>query len=126
MLQIFSFPGQFSHMREVEGFSRLYEISLTLILAIWFLSGQLAIVAIWKIVRFFERSEFFTLAALNWVNRVVLLCWLAVAGSGAIFIVTIPRAEDPGIFVLLTAIGLFLFSLALFATLMRDQIRNQI
>jgi hypothetical protein len=113
-------------MREVEGFSRLYEISLTLILAIWFLSGQLAIVAIWKIVRFFERSEFFTLAALNWVNRVVLLCWLAVAGSGAIFIVTIPRAEDPGIFVLITAIGLFLFSLALFATLLRDQIRNQI
>ncbi len=125
LLQIFSFPGQFEHMSDVEGLSRLYEVSLTLLFAAWFLCGQLAIFSIWKVIGFMERSELFSAAALPWVNRVVSICWIAVVVPAVIFMATIPRADDPGFFVLLTAIGLFLVSLALFATILREQIRSR-
>ena len=41
MLQIFSFPGQFAHMRRVGSIELLFEIWLTLLLAIWLFTAQL-------------------------------------------------------------------------------------
>lgn len=125
ILQIFSFPGQFENMRKTDGISQIFELTLTLLFALWFLCGQLAAISLWKVVGFIERGEFFTTTALKWIDRVVSSCWAAVAVPIAIFLVTIPRADDPGVFVLLMAVGIFLFSLALFATILREEIRSK-
>ena len=49
VLQIFSFPGQFAHMRKERGISLLFEIILTLAVALLFLCAQVAIYSLWKL-----------------------------------------------------------------------------
>ena len=46
VLQVFSFPGQFAHMRRVSGISLLLEILLTVLVAALFLFAQTMIVAL--------------------------------------------------------------------------------
>ena len=126
MLQVLSFPGQIRHIREVSGISLLIEIALTIIVVSWLLMGQIALVCMWKIVGFMKEDHFFTKESMLWINRVVIALKTAVLFPIALFFLLIPQADDPGFFVMLTAVGTFLFTLTIFATLLRDQIRKKI
>jgi hypothetical protein len=123
LLQIFSFPGQFAHMRRVEGISLLLEILLTALVALLLLSAQLSIFFIWKLIGFMQQNRFFTGEASNWINRLVGVLKLATLLPLTLILVIAPQADDPGVLVLLIAISLFVFSTFLIASLLRDQIR---
>jgi hypothetical protein len=123
LLQIFSFPGQFAHMRRVEGISLLLEILLTALVALLLLSAQLSIFFIWKLIGFMQQNRFFTGEASNWINRLVGVLKLATLFPLTLILVIAPQADDPGVLVLLIAISLFVFSTFLIASLLRDQIR---
>lgn len=123
LLQVFSFPGQFSHMRRVEGISLLLEILLIALVALLLLSAQLSIFFIWKLIGFMQQNRFFTGEASNWINRLVGVLKLATLLPLTLILVIAPQADDPGVLVLLIAISLFVFSTFLITSLLRDQIR---
>ena len=125
-LQVFSFPGQFSHMRRASGISLIIELALTLLFGIWMLCAQTAIFALWKIIGFMEKDMFFTHSSLRWIDRLVTALKTAVIVPALLFLTLASEADDPGFFVLLSAIGLFLFSLAIISVLFREQIRSRL
>jgi hypothetical protein len=134
VLQLFSFPGQFAHLRkvegfslllEVEGFSLLLELALTFIVGALFLSAQIVIFSIFKLINFMEKGNFFSGESIRWVNRIVkVLKWALLLPCSLILIIA-PQADDPGVLVMLTAITLFIFSLFLISSLLRDQIESK-
>lgn len=126
LLQVFSFPGQFSHMRKVEGFSLLQQVILTGIVALLLLSAQFSIFCIWKIVGYMEHNCFFSLEAFGWVDRLVRTLKWATLFPLTLIVVVAPQADDPGVLVLLVAISLFVFSTFLIASLLRDQIQMKV
>lgn len=123
MLQIFSFPGQFAHIRRVHGISRFTEIALTLSAGSLFVCGQVAIFALLKLVTYMEKSEFFSDSAFTWMNVFVTSTQVAISFPLIIFLIVAPQADDPGALVMLAAVTLFLVALSLVASLIRDQIQ---
>jgi hypothetical protein len=123
VLQIFSFPGQFSHLRKVEGFSLLFELALTFIVGALFLAAQIVIFSILKVIGFMEKNLFYTEKSFNWIKKIVNVLKVAQFLPCALILLIAPQADDPGVLVMLTAITLFLFSLFLIASLLRDQIK---
>ena len=125
MLQLFSFPGQFAYMREQEGLSLLQEIVFTGLAAGFLLCAQFAIVGVWKVLGHMESESFFTASSLIWINRVVTALKVAIAPPVILFVIIAPQADDPGILVLLTAVTLFLITVFMLASLLRDQIETR-
>ena len=126
MLQLFSFPGQFAHIRRETGISVFLEIALTGIVAILLLAAQFIIFSLWRLVSFMERDELFTASSLVWMDRIVNALIVALAMPLLLFLLIAPQADDPGILVLLTALTLFLLAFFSFASLLRDQFRSKI
>ena len=126
MLQIFSLPGQFRHIRETGGASLLIEVLLTLLFFALFLTAQLTLFGLWKVIGFVERDEFFSHAAYIWLTRISIYLKLAPFFPIAIFLVVAPQADDPGFLVLLTAITLFLTALYLLFSILREQLKAKI
>ena len=126
ILQVFSLPGQISHMRRVSGISLIIEIALTLFFGIWMLCAQAAIIAIWRLIGFMELDLFFTSTSLGWINNLVMSLKIAVFIPALLFLTLAPQADDPGFFVLLAAIGIFLISLTALSILLREQIKSKL
>lgn len=122
VLQLFSFPGQFAHIRKVEGFSLLFELALTITVGALFLSAQVIIFSIFKLINFMEKGHFYTHNSFKWIKRIVSTLKIAQLIPLALILLIAPQADDPGVLVMLTAITLFLFSLFQISALMRDQI----
>lgn len=125
MVQFLSFPGQFQHMRKTQGTSLLLEVVLTIVVGLWLLCGQFALFCLWQIVESMRRSRFFSKEALNWIERLLLSFKMASAIPVLLFLLLIPQADDPGFFVLLTVVTLFIFSLTATTSLVRDQIKTK-
>jgi hypothetical protein len=126
VLQLFSFPGQFAHMRAMEGISLLQEIALTALFTILLLCAQFIIFALWRLVQLMEQGRLFTPSGILWLSRIVRALLTALAMSVALFLIIAPQADDPGILVLLTALILFLLACSSISSLLRDQFRSQI
>lgn len=125
MLQLFSFPGQFAHMRRVESIDLVIEILLTILVGMWMFLGQFASVALWKLLKFAEMKQFFTKPSLRWFQFLITSAKGAATVPILLFLVIAPRADDPGALVLLTAMTLFLLTLAIFLTILREQISTK-
>lgn len=126
LIQIFSIPGQFAHMRETQGLSLLFEIALTAFVGFLIFCGQLSVVYIWKIIREMQNNNFFTFSCLKWINRLVRAFKISSATAVSLYLLIALIADDPGILVVLTLFSLFVFSLTLMASLLRDQIRCKV
>ncbi len=126
LLQLLSFPGQFQHMRRTQGLSLVFEITLTVVVGIWLLCGQCALVALWKIVGEMKVDRFLEEQSLLWIDRLLLALKAACVIPFILFVMLVPQADDPGFFVLLTVVTLFLFVLATVTTLLREQIHSKI
>lgn len=126
MLQLFSVPGQFAHMRREQGISLLQEIALTGLFFALLASAQFIIVSLWKLVTFMEHAQLFTPSALVWMDRIVKALLIALLMPILLFILIAPQADDPGFLVLLTALILFLLTASTFASLLRDHFRSEI
>lgn len=126
LLQLLSFPGQFQHMRRVEGISLILEISLTVLVGLWLFCGQFAIVSLWKIVGEIKVGQFFGTQSLKWIDRLIYAQKTACVIPVLLFALLAPQADDPGFFVLLAVVTLFLVVLATVSTLLREQINSKI
>ena len=126
MLQIFSFPGQFAHMRKLNSIDLILEIVLTVLVAVWMLFGQIALFSLWKILSFTKAGMFFTQVSLRWLRKLFRSCQAAVVIPVLLFLLIAPQADDPGALVMLTAVGLFLFTLALLLSILIEQIESKI
>lgn len=126
MLQIFSFPGQFAHMRKLNSIDLFLEIILTVLVALWMLFGQIALFSLWKILSFTKAGMFFTQVSLRWLRKLFRSCQAAVVIPVLLFLLIAPQADDPGALVMLTAVGLFLFTLALLLSILIEQIESKI
>jgi len=126
VLQIFSFPGQFAHMRKESGISLLIEIILTLAVAFLFLCAQVAIYSLWKLIFHMQSSTFYSSASLNWINRFVAAVRTALIFPILLILIIAPQADDPGVMVMLAAITFFVGSIYLMSSLLRDQIQSKV
>ena len=124
LLQLFSLPGQFAHMRRESGISLIIEIALTITFASLIVCAQLSIYLLWKLIGHMEAGTFHSPSSYSRMNR--LVAYLRAANVFPIILILIiaPQADDPGVLVLLTAILLFLVNLYLFSSLLRDQIQR--
>ena len=125
MLQIFSFPGQFAHMRRVGSIELIFEIWLTLLLAIWIFTAQFALLCLWKIVGQISLTSIYSSIALKWLERLEGAFKYALFTAVTVFVSIVIQADDPGAPVMLIAITLFISTLFIGTTLLRDQLRTK-
>ena len=125
MLQIFSFPGQFAHMRRIGSIELLFEIWLTLLLAIWLFTAQFALLCLWKIVGQISINSIYSNSSLKWLDRLVQAFKYALITAITVFISIALQADDPGAPVMLLALTLFISTLFVATSLLRDQLRSK-
>ena len=125
MLQIFSFPGQFAHMRRIGSIELLFEIWLTVLLAIWLFTAQFALLCLWKIVGQISINSIYSNSSLKWLDRLVQAFKYALITAITVFISIALQADDPGAPVMLLALTLFISTLFVATSLLRDQLRSK-
>ena len=125
VLQVFSFPGQFAHMGRINGSKLILEVALTLLVALLFLCAQVAIFSLGKLIKHMESGTFYTTNSYTWMNRLIHALKTAVAFPIILILIIAPQADDPGVMVMLTAITLFIFTVFIVSSLMRDQIQSK-
>jgi len=125
VLQVFSFPGQFAHMGRINGWKLILEVALTLLVALLFLCAQVAIFSLGKLVKHMESGTFYTTNSYTWMNRLIHALKTAVAFPIILILIIAPQADDPGVMVMLTAITLFIFTIFIVSSLLRDQIQSK-
>jgi len=126
LVQILSFPGQFQHMRRTQGMSLLIEVALTIVVGLWILCGQVALFCLWQIVESMRRGQFYSAGNLNWIARLLMSFKVASLVPAVLFLMLVSQADDPGFFVMLTIVALFIFSLTATTSLLKDQIASKI
>ncbi|NBO47247.1 MAG: DUF2975 domain-containing protein [Actinobacteria bacterium] len=122
VLQLFSFPGQFAHMRRVHGSALALEIVLTILVGCLFLAAQFALFSLWKLVSHMELETFFSPDAAPWLDKLVAALKFACIFPVALIFIVAPQADDPGALVLLTAVTLFVVTVYLLGSLLHDQV----
>ena len=125
VLQVFSFPGQFAHMGRINGWKLILEVALTLLVALLFLCAQVAIFSLGKLIKHMESGTFYTTNSYTWMNRLIHALKTAVAFPIILILIIAPQADDPGVMVMLTAITLFIFTIFIVSSLLRDQIQSK-
>ena len=113
-------------MRKLNSIDLFLEIILTVLVALWMLFGQIALFSLWKILSFTKAGMFFTQVSLRWLRKLFRACQGAVVIPVLLFLLIAPQADDPGALVMLTAVGLFLFTLALLLSILIEQIESKI
>ena len=126
LVQFLSFPGQFQHMRRTQGISLFIEVCLTIVVGLWIFCGQVALYCLWQIVGNMRRNRFFSEVNLIWIQRLLASFKGASVIPAVLFLILIPQADDPGFFVLLMIVSLFIFSLTATTSLLKDQIASKI
>jgi hypothetical protein len=125
VLQVFSFPGQFAHMRRASGISLLLEILLTVLVAALFLCAQIAIFSLSKIVSHIHSNTFYSSNSYIWMNRFVSTLKIATLFPISLIFIIAPEADDPGVLVMLMAITFFVVTSFVISALLRDQIQSK-
>jgi hypothetical protein len=125
LVQFLSFPGQFQHMRRTQGISLLIEVALTIVVGLWILCGQVALYCLWRILECMRRNRFYSAENLKWIQRLLMSFKVASVIPAVLFLILIPQADDPGFFVILTIVALFIFSLTATTSLLKDQISSK-
>ena len=126
MLQIFSFPGQFRHMRTQGDINLLHEIALTILFAVILFTAQITLYLLWRILGLIKKDEFYTFATLKFLNQIVGILRISLICAVILLVLILLQADDPGGPVLLTAVTLFISTLYIFASLLRDQIKVKV
>jgi hypothetical protein len=126
MLQLLSFPGQITHMRDKNSWGLVFEISLLILVVSWMLSAQIALINIWKIISHMKRETFFTTPCIALINNLLKCFAGAIIIAVSLFALLAPQADDPGFFVLLTAVTLFISTLYILVRLLRDQLVHKV
>lgn len=125
-LQLISFPGQYQHMRRVQGISLVFEIALTLTVGLWLFCGQCALFCLWHIVDLMQKDQFYSRNTLVWINRLLLAFKGATVIPIILALMIAPQADDPGFLIIVFIVALFIFSLTAVTTLLKEQIGNKI
>ena len=123
MLQLFSFPGQFAHMRKLGKIELIFEIWLVLLVEIWLLSAQFGLLCLWKILAQITSKTLFDPISILWLSRLVKTFKYALFVGIALLLTIALQADDPGAPVLLTALTLFISTLYISSSLLLDQVK---
>ena len=123
MLQLFSFPGQFAHMRKLGKIELIFEIWLVLLVGIWLLSAQFGLLCLWKILAQIKSKTLFDTISILWLSRLVKTFKYALLVGIALLLTIALQADDPGAPVLLTALTLFISTLYISSSLLLDQVK---
>mgnify|MGYP003325745793 FL=1 len=126
MLQLLSFPGQITHMRDKNSWGLVFEISLLILVVSWMLTAQIALINIWKIISHMKKETFFTTSCMSLINNLLKCFAGAITIAISMFALLAPQADDPGFFVLLTAVTLFISTLYILVRLLRDQLVQKV
>src|SRR3954452_16610802 len=115
MFQTFSLPGQFAHMAEEHPDLAHLRWPMTAVAVFWVLCVQVVVVCTWRLLSLVEDDRIFTEMSLAWVDGIVA----AVVAAGGVLLggdlFVAPRADDPGLPLLLfvLSVGVAVFGLVL-------------
>ena len=125
MLQLLSFPGQFRYEASQGGASQASRWFLTIMVGIWFLFAQIAIVALWRILAMIYHRTLISPQGIKWVNLLVNTLRTAAIYGGAVMILAAIKTDDPGPVVLVTSLTTFIFAIYVVSFFMRFQIFHE-
>ena len=126
MLQLLSLPGQFRHMRSMGVIKLWHEIFLTALMALIMFSAQIILISLWKSVELMAENNFYTTSSLKWINLIVKALKFALICAVILLTTILFQADDPGGPVALTALTLFISTLFVLTSLLRDQITSKV
>ena len=128
--QLFSLPGQFSHMASENPESGFIPWLLLTFGILEVLCFQVVIVCTWRLLTLVRSDRIFSEEAFAWVDGIVwamVVAWLLLAGVAGYFMAVIyftPELRDPGIPVVLTGMVLIGAVLVLTMVVMRALLRQ--
>ena len=101
----------------------LFEIWLTLLLAVWLFTAQFALYCLWKIVAQITSGSIYNKSSLQWLDKLVQTFKYALITAVTVFLSIAVQADDPGSPVMLIALTLFISTLFVVTSLLRDQLK---
>lgn len=122
--QLLAFPGQFRSEANAGQGSRMAQWVLTLIVGIWFLLAQIAVVAIIKILMLIMNCEISSDRGRYWLTLLLRVLAGATVYGGSITVFAGVKAEEPGPAVITTALTIFSASLYFVTYFVRYHILN--
>ena len=103
----------------------LFEIWLTLLLAVWLFTAQFALFCLWKIVAQITSGSIYNKSSLQWLDKLVQAFKYSLITALTVFLSIAVQADDPGAPVMLIALTLFISTLFVATSLLRDQLRSK-
>lgn len=125
VLQLLSFPGQFRFEASNGQGSQLARWVLTFMVGIWFLVGQVAIVALWKILTLIYQNRLLTSGGRTWVNLLSRTLATSALYGAAVTITAALKADDPGPVVIVATLTTSIFTMYIVSYFIRHQIFRQ-
>lgn len=130
LMQVMSFPGEFSDDPRDSPQSAGISILLLVVGELGALCLQVVIVCTWQLLTLVARDRIFSPASMGWVNGILgafLAGWLLLTGTAAYltaFIFFTPEERDPGVPVVLFGIVLIATVLLLLMVVLRALLRQ--
>ncbi len=88
--------------------------------------GQVALICLWRITEAMRVGLFFSQSNIVWIGRLLRAFKVASAIPVILILILAPQADDPGFFVMLSILMLFIFSLTVITSLLKEVIRDQV
>lgn len=122
VLQLLSFPGQFRYEASTGQGSQFSRWFLTIMVGLWFLLAQVAIVALWNVLTAIFLQKLLTKSGVRWLN--ILTRTLATASGYSVGVTTIALAltDDPGPVVVTGSLTAFVISTYIVSYFIRHQV----
>lgn len=126
MLATLSLPGQFRHMADVHPDRAHLRWPLTAITVFWVVCALVVVVCTWHLLSLVDVDRIFTEESLPWVDAIVVAVALTWVTFGGFSIWVVSGADDPGVPVVLSLIGLLVTTFGLLVMVLRHLLRRAV
>jgi hypothetical protein len=125
MLQTLSFPGQFRYEASNGQGSQAARWFLTIMVGLWFLLAQIAIVALWRVLAAIYHDSLHTVLGIRWLNLLVRTLGGAACYGVGVTSLSLIFTHDPAPVVVTGTLTAFISSLYIVGYFVRHQFQRQ-
>lgn len=122
MLQLFSFPGQFSYEARNGQGTQLARWVLTFIVGIWFVFAQISLIALSQLITLIYKGLLISKSGDRWMNLLTRALFGGTLYGAIVTCFAAIQADDPGPVVVMASITLFTATISIVGYFLRFQI----
>lgn len=124
MLQILSFPGQFSYEARNGQGTQLARWVLTFIVGVWFLFAQISLIALSRVITLIYRGQLISSNGKRWMDFLARSLFAGTLYGVGVTLFAAIQADDPGPVVVVATITLFTATISVVGFFFRLQINS--